>query len=111
MTGENIEGVLIKGRVGSLLTDPPVYWVECYVGLFELFRFTVYVTSQLIVLLLGAILRNPVSKGEVLLSWWLGIRGLWYLLLSLLRWFVVFLLPQSLSLAQSKQPSLQSNVP
>ena len=53
----------------------------------ELFGLTVYVTGQLIVLLLGAVLHNPVSNDEVLLSWWLGIRGLWYLLLSLLRWF------------------------
>ena len=64
---------------GSLLTDPPVSWIERCVGLFELFGLAVYVTSQLVVLLLGAVLRNPVSKGEVLLSL---ARNPWSLVLS-----------------------------
>ena len=79
--------------VGSLLTDPPVSWVERCVGLFELFGLAVY---ELV---------NSLSSSSVLsfaiqylkvkcFFLWLGIRGLWYFLLSLLRWFVVFLLPK-----------------
>jgi hypothetical protein len=50
--------------------------VKYCISPFELFGVAVYVTGQLIVLLLSAALRNPVSNDEVLLSWWLRIRGL-----------------------------------